>query len=539
MPEVKLAKKTWLDKFLDVLERACNKLPVPAIMFIYLFFIVAIISCILGLMGVSVVNPATNEVVAVQNPISEAGLLWFLKSMVTNFTGFAPLGLVLTMTLAIGMCEESGLIVALLNDKLRNVPPKLLPFVIGFVGTVGNLASDTAMVVIPPLAAILYIGIGKHPLVGMIAGYAGAQGGFSANLMIAGTDALLQGITNNVLDGFLGEGVYHVDVTCNWIFMFASTFMCSIVIGLVCNLIVDKRFGQYDRSKAMVDISVEDVTPEEKKGLGRAGSGHADLSGHHSGGLFLRPPGQDRPRDRRTCAGGLPLISNLIPILFFFFMLPGIVFGYTTKKFQSTKDINKAMTHQMQLMGSYVVFCFFCGQFNNLFNWTKLGTVFAISGADALSKAGFTGFGMIVCIILLTSFINLLVPSGSAKWAILAPVFIPMLVLLGYHPGFIQLILPSGRLPHQRLHPPVPLHLGHPGCGAGQVRQGRQDRHPGRRPVPHRYRPADRLDHHAGSVDAGRSAHRPRRGHRSPRRAGCPGHPVSRSPRQLCRIGTQ
>ena len=114
MPEVKLAKKTWLDKFLDVLERACNKLPVPAIMFIYLFFIVAIISCILGLMGVSVVNPATNEVVAVQNPISEAGLLWFLKSMVTNFTGFAPLGLVLTMTLAIGMCEESGLIVALL-----------------------------------------------------------------------------------------------------------------------------------------------------------------------------------------------------------------------------------------------------------------------------------------------------------------------------------------------------------------------------------------------------------------------------------------
>ena len=442
MPEVKLAKKTWLDKFLDILERACNKLPVPAIMFIYLFFIVAIISCVLGLMGVSVVNPATNEVVAVQNPISEDGLLWFLKNMVTNFTGFAPLGLVLTMTLAIGMCEESGLIVALLNDKLRNVPPKLLPFVIGFVGTVGNLASDTAMVVIPPLAAILYIGIGKHPLVGMIAGYAGAQGGFSANLMIAGTDALLQGITNNVLDGFLGEGVYHVDVTCNWFFMFASTFMCSIVIGLVCNLIVDKRFGEYDRSKALVDISVEDVTAEEKKGLGRAGLVML---------IYLAIV-------LAQCAPVLKgvKISNLIPILFFFFVLPGLAFGFTTKKFQSTKDVNKAMTHQMQLMGSYVVFCFFCGQFNNLFNWTKLGTVFAISGANALSKAGFTGFAMIVCIILLTSFINLLVPSGSAKWAILAPVFIPMLVLLGYHPGFIQLIYRLGDSPTNAFTPLSP-----------------------------------------------------------------------------------
>ena len=153
-------KRTWLDGFLDFLEKACNKLPVPAIMFFYLFIIIAIISAILAAMGLSAVNPATNEVVAVQNPISSEGLLWFLDNMVKNFTGFAPLGLVLTMTIAIGMCEESGLIVTLLNDKLRNIPPVILPFVIAFVGTIGNLASDTAMVVIPPIAAILYIGAG-------------------------------------------------------------------------------------------------------------------------------------------------------------------------------------------------------------------------------------------------------------------------------------------------------------------------------------------------------------------------------------------
>ena len=149
-PANSLAKKTWLDKFLDVLERACNKLPPPAIMFAFLFVIIAIISCICSLLGLSAVNPATQEVVAVANPFSTAGLEWFLKNMISNFTGFAPLGLVITMTLAIGLCEEGGLIITLLNDKLRNVPPILVPFVVAFVGTVGNLASDTAMVVIPP-----------------------------------------------------------------------------------------------------------------------------------------------------------------------------------------------------------------------------------------------------------------------------------------------------------------------------------------------------------------------------------------------------
>ncbi len=452
MSENKVVKKTALDKFLDGLEKVANKLPVPAIMFIYLFVIIAVISCILSLMGVQAVNPATQEVVAVLNPISSEGLLWFLKNMVTNFTGFAPLGLVLTMTLAIGMCEESGLIVALLQDKLRHIPPVLLPFVVAFVGTVGNIASDTAMVVIPPLAAILYIGAGKHPLVGMICGYAGAQAGFSANLMIAGTDSLLQGITNTVLDGFLGEGKYAVDVTCNWYFMFASTFLCAVVIGLVCNLVVDKRFGAYDVSKCTVEIKLEDVTTEEKKGMRNAGIACILYIALVLVGFFAGPLAKINEDGSRALVGS-PLLSGLIPVLFFLFVIAGITFGFTTKKFKNSKDINAAMTHQMTIMGSYVVFCFFAGQFNALFSWTKLGTVFAIMGANSLASAGFTGIGMIICIILLTGFINLLVPSGSAKWAILAPVFVPMLMLLGYHPGFAQLIYRLGDSPTNAFTP--------------------------------------------------------------------------------------
>lgn len=454
MPKT-LSNRTWFDKFLDFLERSCNKLPVPAIMFIYLFVIVAIASGICAALGVSAINPATNEVVAVLQPFSTEGLTWFLQNLVKNFTGFAPLGLVITMTLAIGMCEEGGLILALLNDKLRNVPPVILPFIVAFVGTVGNLASDTAMVVVPPIAAILYYGAGKHPVVGMINGYAGAQGGFSANLMIAGTDALLQGITNTNLEGFLGAGKFQVDVSCNWYFMIASTFMCSIVIGLTCNLLVDKRFGKYEPAEDVEVPKLEGIDPKDKKALGSAGIAVLIYLAVVLVGYFFGPLAKINEDGSRVFVGSL-LLSNLIPVLFFFFAIPGVVFGYASGRFKSTKDVNKAMVHQMSNMGSYVVFCFFCGQFNGLFNWSKLGTVIAIGGANLLNNLGFTGFGMLVCVILLTGCINLFVPSGSSKWAILAPVFVPMLMMLGYHPGFIQLIYRLGDSPTNAFTPLSP-----------------------------------------------------------------------------------
>ena len=454
MSETTAPKKTWFDKFLNGLEKACNKLPPPAILFMILFVITGVLGWLFSILGVSVINPATGEAVVAQNLFSGDGLIWFLQNMVKNFTGFAPLGLVLTMTLAIGMCEEAGLIRALLQDKMKNIPPIILPFVVAFVGTCGNLASDTAMVVIPPIAAILYLAAGKNPIVGMICGYAGAQAGFSANLMIAGTDSLLQGITNTALNGFLGEGVYAVDVTCNWIFMFASTFLCAAVIGGVCNLIVDKRFGKYEAAEGM-QTQLEDITPAEKKGLRWAGISCLIYLALVLVLFFFGPLAKIDDAGKRLLVGS-PLISNLIPVLFFFFAIPGIVFGFVSKSFTKSNDIVKAMTHQMALMGSYVVFCFFCGQFNALFNWTKIGTIIAVSGANLLQSIGFTGIGMCIAFILLTGLINLLVPSGSAKWAILAPVFVPMLMLLNYHPGFIQLLYRLGDSPTNAFTPLSP-----------------------------------------------------------------------------------
>lgn len=448
MKENATAKKSWVDKFLGGVEAVCNKLPPPAILFCWLFLIVAVIGAIFSMTGVSLINPATGEAVVSANLFSTEGLHWFLDNMIKNFTGFAPLGLVIAMTLAIGICEESGMLISMLNSALKNVPGAIVPFIIAFIGTVGNIASDTAMVVIPPLAAIIYMGAGKHPVVGMIVGYAGAQAGFTANLMVAGTDSLLQGLTNQAITGFIPDTTFQVDVTCNWFFMIASTFLCSLVIGLVSIKIIEPRFGKYEGAN---NEKIEELTPAQKKGLNAAGITAiiyiviivvlffmGPLAGE--GGKFV----------------GSPLLKGLIPILFCFFSLCGLAYGFTSGSFKNSTDVNKAMTKQMSAMGSYVLFCFFCGQFQGLFNWTKLGTMLAIAGADFLENLGFTGMPLWVAFIIICALVNIIVSSGSAKWAIFAPIFVPMFMLLGYHPGFTQLLYRLGDSPGNCFSPMSP-----------------------------------------------------------------------------------
>ena len=390
MSENTTAKKTGVDKLIDGIEKVCNKLPPPAILFCWLFLITAIIGCIFSVMGVALTNPASGEVVTSANLFSKDGVDWILGNMVKNFTGFAPLGLVITMTLGIGLCEESGMLISMLNSSLKNVP-------------------------------------------------AGAQAGFTANLMVAGTDTLLQGLTNDAIKAFIPDTTFQVDPTCNWFFMIFSTFLCAAVIGFCSVHMIEPRFGKYEGAG---EAKLEEVTPQQKKGLNAAaltaiiyiiiiaiGFFTGLLSGEN--GAFI----------------GSPLLKGLIPILFVLFCLCGLAYGFTAGTFKNAVDVNKAMSKQMAGMGSYVLFCFFCGQFQGLFNWTKLGTLLAIAGADGLEAAGFTGIPLCVAFILLCSFVNIFVSSGSAKWAIFAPIFVPMFMLLGYHPGFTQLLYRIGDSP--------------------------------------------------------------------------------------------
>lgn len=441
---------TWVDRFLNTIETVCNKLPPPAILFVVLFIIVAIIGAIMTSTGFSLINPATNKAVVSQNLFSKEGVTWLLSNLVKNFTGFAPLGLVITMTMAIGFCEEAGLLEAMLRGSMRNVPPNVVPYLVAFLGTCGNIASDTAMIVIPPLAALAYIGVGKHPVVGMMVGYAGAQAGFTANLLVAGTDSLLQGLTNQALDAFLGKaGLFAVDVTCNWYFMFVSTFLCALVIGWVSIHLIEPRFGKYEGEEAKEAIVA--LTPAEKTAMHRSAVAVLLYIALVVVGFKM----QVLSKDGVTVVGSL-MLKGLIPLLFFLFSIAGVVYGYSVGKFTKIKDVNAAMVKQMSGMGAYVVFCFFCGQFQGLFNWTKLGTLLAISGANFLKGIGFTGLPMCIAFILMTALINIFVSSGSAKWAILAPIFVPMFMLMGYHPGFAQLLYRLGDSPGNCFTPMSP-----------------------------------------------------------------------------------
>lgn len=439
MSENTASKKSFVDKLIGGIEAVCNKLPPPAILFCWLFLITAIIGCAFTIAGVSLENPASGEMVTSANLFSTDGLHWILDNMVKNFTGFAPMGLVITMTLGIGLCEESGLLIGMVNSSLKNVPAALVPYVIAFIGTIGNIASDTAMVVIPPTAAIVYMGVGKHPVVGMMVGYAGAQAGFTANVMVAGTDTLLQGLTNDAIKAFMPDSTFTVDATCNWFFMIASTFLCSIVIGWCSVHMIEPRFGKYEGA---ADSKLEEISPQQKKGLNAAGLTALVYLIIVLIGFFTGPLSGEN-----GAFVGSPLLKGLVPILFVLFSLCGLAYGYASGSFKNVTDVNKAMSKQMAAMGSYVLFCFFCGQFQGLFNWTKLGTLLAIAGADGLEAIGFTGMPLCVAFICLCAFVNIFVSSGSAKWAIFAPIFVPMFMLLGYHPGYAQLLYRLGDSP--------------------------------------------------------------------------------------------
>lgn len=424
-------KQGFLDSFMNAVEKVCDLLPPPTILFVILFLIVAVIGALLSIAGVEMTNPATGELVVAKNFFTTEGIRWLFSTMLTNFSGFGPLALVLTMTLAIGFCEEAGMITTLLRVVMKNVPPSMIPFACAALGMIMNLASDAAGILVPPLSAIVYIGVGKHPIVGMLCGYAGANVGYAANPIISGTDTLIQGFTNQALEGFIPEkyDLFQVDATCNWFIKIGSFVICTVLVGVIVTKVIEPRFGKYEGELE----KMEDVTPKQVKALKASGIAFlamialwcvAFFSGVLAGenGAFV----------------GSPLLKGIVPVLFFTFAAIGIVYGKVAGTYPDLESIHKGMSRQMANMGSYVAFCFFCGQFQALFTWTKIGTISAIAGADLLQNIGFTGIPMIIAFIILVTLVDIFFTSGSAKWAIFAPIFVPMFMLLGYSPAFTQ-----------------------------------------------------------------------------------------------------
>lgn len=424
-------KKGFFQRFLDVVERVGNRLPDPFLLFVILAVLMIILSWIFSSFGASVVHPGTGEDLPIKNLVSAEGLEYILTSMLGNFTGFAPLGLVLVMMLGIGLAEKVGLLSYAVRKTILKSPPALITYTVVFVGILGNLASDAAVVLIPPLAAFVFYKIGRHPLAGLSAGFAGAGAGFTANLFIAGTDALLAGISTEAAQ--IIDPDFVVTAVDNWFFNIASVFILTLVGGLITTRFVEPRLGKYT-GEEVIDEGDEEL-PNAKRGF---------IYAALAGGLYILlivivlflPDSPLRGPEGTIIPS--PFISGIIPIILFFFIIIGVTFGITVGKIKTSKDVSDYMSESIKDMSTYIVMVFAIGQFIAYFNWSNLGIWLAVNGSEFLQSINFTGFGLIIGYIIFTALLNFLITSGSAKWAIEAPIFIPMFMELGYHPAFTQ-----------------------------------------------------------------------------------------------------
>lgn len=420
---------------LNAIERVGNKLPHPITLFAIFSLLVVVLSALLASLGVSVHDPANPEqMIQVNNLLSVEGIRYLFTSAVGNFTNFAPLGTVLVTMLGIGLAERSGLISALLRSMVIAVPQRLLTAALVFSGIMSSMASDAGYVILTPLGAVLFAGLGRHPLAGLAAAFAGVSGGYSANLLLTSLDPLLGGMSQDAAAIIDPNYAANMNYAMNYYFMFVSVFLITIVGTLVTEKLVEPRLGKYEGG---IQGEVIELKPEERKGLWGALIGLILTSIVIA--LLVIPLSSPLRAGEENILNA-PFFHSLVPVILLMFFVPGLIYGMITRSIRNDKDVAHEMSETMASMGSYIVLAFFAGQFVAYFNESKVGLLLAVNGAEFLQTTGFTGIPLILTFILVTAFINLFIGSASAKWAIMAPVFVPMMMEIGYTPELTQLV---------------------------------------------------------------------------------------------------
>ncbi len=432
MPKAENGSNKTIEKFLSVIEKVGNKLPHPTTLFALFALSVIVLSWIVSQFNFSVLHPGTGQEIKPINLLSVEGLHRIILNLITNFTSFAPLGTVLVSLLGISVAEHSGLIGTTLRLLVLKAPKKLLTFVIVFAGILSNTASEIGYVLLVPLAAIIFLAVGRHPIAGLAAAFAGVSGGYSANLLLGTIDPLLAGLTQEA--AHIIDKSYEVNAAANYYFMFVSTFFIAAAGTWITEKIVIPRLGNY---KGHVESEeIKPLTHLEKKGLIYALVATLILTAIIFWGII---PDGGFLRDPKT--NGIlksPFLSGIVSFIFIGGVVTGIAFGIGAKTIKKDSDVIKGMNKSMETLGSYIVLVFFAAQFVAFFNWTNLGMIVAVEGANLLKSSGLGPIPLLISFIIISAFLNLFIGSASAKWAVMAPVFIPMFMLIGYSPELVQ-----------------------------------------------------------------------------------------------------
>ncbi len=436
-------QRSWLERTLAMIETIGNRLPDPAVLFFLLLIVVWVMSAALSPITFSAEHPSTGEAIQVVNLLAGDQMANFLVNMVSVFVNFAPLGIVLVALLGVGVAEHTGFINAGLRKLLGMTSVRLLTPMLILVAIISHTAADAGYVVVIPLGAVMFYAAGRHPLAGIAAAFAGVSGGFSANFIPSAIDPMLAGITEEA--GRVLDPSLYVNPLANWFFMAAS----SIVVIAVGWWLTDKVIEPRLMKDTPVDGDMSDMPTME------------DLSAKESRGLLwatlsilasililtlivlmpdspLRDSNPDLAFHESITSFGAPLMRSIVPLIFILFLIPGIVYGYAAGTIKSHKDIITGMTKAMESMGYYIVMAFFAAQFIAAFSASNLGILLAVNGAGFLSSINLPAQVTIIGIVALTWVVNLFVGSASAKWLIIAPIFVPMLMELGISPELTQ-----------------------------------------------------------------------------------------------------
>ncbi len=427
-------KKGLFQRGLDGIETVGNKLPHPVTLFALLAFAVLIISAIVSATGVSVEHPGNpGEMVTVNNLLNKEGIAYIFTSMVDNFVNFAPLGVVLATMLGIGLAERSGLISACLRGFVLAIPNSLITGGLVFAGIMSSVATDAGYVVLPPLGAVIFAALGRHPLAGLAAAFAGVSAGFSANLLLSSLEPLLGEMTISaaaIVDPTYAEGM---NIAMNYYFVIASVFLLTVVGALVTEKVVEPRLGKY---KGDYTENLTGLSKIEKKGLIYAG---LSLLATIIAASFLIVPEGAPLRGEGGAIIQSPFMSSLVVVIIIAFFIPGLVYGMVTKSITSDKDVANQLSDTMGSMGMFIVLSFTAGQFVAYFSESNLGMVIGVYGAEFLQNVNLSGIPLILLFIIIAGFINIFIGSATAKWAMMAPVFVPIMMGLGYSPELTQM----------------------------------------------------------------------------------------------------
>jgi aminobenzoyl-glutamate transport protein len=432
MTRQKSPRRDYFALFLAGVEKVGNMLPHPGTLFALLALAVVVVSGVAFRLDIQAVHPGSGEIIRPVSLLSIEGFHRMLTQMVTNYTSFAPLGTVLVAMLGIGIAESSGLIGAVLRLLVLSAPRHLLTFIIVFSGVLSNTASEIGYVLLVPLAAVIFLAAGRHPIAGLAAAFAGVSGGYSANLLLGTIDPLLAGLSEEAAR--IIDPAYQVNPACNYYFMFASTFIITAAGTWVTEKIVVPRLGSYTGDVQREELQA--LTGEEKRGLIFAAVAGLVFVAFLAWGTV---PANGFLRDPDT--GSLlhsPFLSGIVAFIFLGGTLLAVAYGIGAGTIKNDTDVMKGMGKALETLGTYMVLVFFAAQFVAYFNWTNLGLIFAVKGAEILKASGLGAIPLMVAFVFFSGFINLFMGSASAKWAIVAPVFVPMLMLLGYTPELAQ-----------------------------------------------------------------------------------------------------